>query len=151
LRQSSKVQYVGRRRRRIVKIVKKKLPTVFSCPSCGEEAIKVVMSRSAHHATIQCAACGLKEEVEASPADQLVDAYCKFTDRFYSVGEGHLPKHGRAPEEAATETPVEEESSLKPSSAPPEGKLEPSEASEESAEGNESTASEDLQTEESPT
>jgi len=95
---------VGRRRRRIVKIVKKKLPTVFSCPSCGEESIRVALSRASHHATIQCAACGLKEEVEASPADQIVDVYCRFTDRFYSQSGGQTPKRESEPTEEAAET-----------------------------------------------
>lgn len=41
-----------------------------------------------HHgnklAVVQCSECGLKGEFDVSPADQIVDIYCKFTDKFYS-------------------------------------------------------------------
>lgn len=99
---------MGRRRRRVIKVVKKKLPTVFSCPSCGEEAIRVVMSRGKGHATIQCASCGLKQEVETSPADQMVDVYCRFTDRFYGASQPATPKQVQAQvEETASPTTSE--------------------------------------------
>ena len=156
---------MGRRRRRVVKIVKKKLPTVFSCPSCGEESIKVALSRASHHATVQCAGCGLKEEIEASPADQMVDVYCKFTDRFYGVGEGRTPKQEHALEEEVTGTQaqvkireepeeknrtVEKDTSAQLVSDSPEGEPEGNEASGEPAEGPEQAANEESQGEQSP-
>jgi transcription elongation factor Elf1 len=67
--------------------VKKKLPTVFICPSCGEEAVKVTILREARHAVVRCGACGLKDEFEATPLTHMVDIYCKFTDKFYSTGK----------------------------------------------------------------
>jgi transcription elongation factor Elf1 len=75
---------LGRRRRRVVKVVKKKLPSVFTCPSCGEEAIRVKLPQDSGPAIVQCGACGLKREFEAAPSSQIVDIYCKFTDTFYS-------------------------------------------------------------------
>jgi len=75
---------VGRRRRRVIKVVKKKLPTVFTCPSCSQDAMKVTISKGTGKATVQCASCGLKDEVDAPPSFDMVDAYCSFTDRFYS-------------------------------------------------------------------
>jgi transcription elongation factor Elf1 len=74
---------LGRRRRRVIKIVKKKLPTVFTCPSCSQDAMKVTMSKSAGKATVHCASCGLKEEVDAPPSFDMVDVYCSFADAFY--------------------------------------------------------------------
>lgn len=74
---------LGRRRRRVVKVVKKKLPSVFTCPSCGEESIRVKLPPGAGMATVQCGSCGLKQEFEATPSSQIVDIYCKFTDTFY--------------------------------------------------------------------
>jgi len=75
---------LGRRRRRVVKIIKKKLPTVFICPSCGEEAVKI--SKEATRSIVHCGACGLKDELEAAGSAQPVDIYCKFTDKFYATG-----------------------------------------------------------------
>jgi len=99
---------LGRRRRRIIKVVKRKLPTVFSCPSCGEEAIKVVMSRSKSQALIQCAACGLKQETDISPADQMVDVYCRFTDKFYGTNQASGQKQPDVvPQEASTDRPAQ--------------------------------------------
>jgi len=75
---------VGRRRRRVVKVVKKKLPSVFTCPSCGEEAVRVMMPQGSGPAIVQCGSCGLKREFDAAPSSQIVDIYCKFTDDFYA-------------------------------------------------------------------
>jgi transcription elongation factor Elf1 len=74
---------LGRRRRRVVKVVKKKLPSVFTCPVCGEEAIRVKLPQGAGPAIVQCGSCGLKREFEATPSSQIVDVYCMFTDSFY--------------------------------------------------------------------
>ena len=150
---------MGRRRRRVVKVVKKKLPTVFSCPSCGEEAIRVVISRGKGHATIQCASCGLKQEVETSPADQMVDVYCRFTDKFYGANQPATPKQVQAQaEEAPSPTTsesqeVEEKSEIAKNvppaeeSAPfPEEQVEASETSEQTSE--EFDASEESQADE---
>ena len=104
---------MGRRRRRIVKVVKKKLPTVFSCPSCGEEAVRVVMSRSKGKAIVQCAACGLKQEVGTSPSDQMVDVYCRFTDQFYGVREPSTPILPQAPTQIAPEGQAQPETQEK--------------------------------------
>lgn len=76
---------MGRRRRRVVRIVKKKLPTVFTCPRCGEEAVRVTIDKQTGHATVLCALCQLKDEFPAHPAAQMIDVYSYFTDRFYGV------------------------------------------------------------------
>ena len=75
---------MGRRRRRVVKVVKKKLPTVFTCPSCGDKAIRVVLPQGSGPALVQCGSCGLKHEYEASPSSEIVDIYCKLTDDYYA-------------------------------------------------------------------
>jgi transcription elongation factor Elf1 len=76
---------LGRRRRRVVRIVKKKLPTVFTCPRCGEEAVRVTIDKQTGNATVLCALCQLKDEFPAHPAAQTIDVYSYFTDRFYGV------------------------------------------------------------------
>lgn len=76
---------MGRRRRRVVKIVKRKLPKVFDCPKCGENSIRITLSKEAKKALVQCGSCGLKEEFEISKSSEEIDVYCKFTDKMHQV------------------------------------------------------------------
>ena len=97
---------MGRRRRRVIRIVKKKLPTVFICPRCGEEAVRVTIAKDTGHATVLCALCNLKDDFPAHPAAQPIDVYSYFTDRFYGVKEPRaiIPRErpiGPAPTEEA--------------------------------------------------
>jgi transcription elongation factor Elf1 len=102
---------MGRRRRRVIRIVKKKLPTVFVCPRCGEEAVRVTIAKDTGHATVLCALCNLKDDFPAHPAAQAIDVYSYFTDRFYGVKDArpiipHEREFSRVPTD---ETPGEEE------------------------------------------
>ena len=90
---------MGRRRRRVIKVVKKKLPSVFTCPQCGEEAIRVKLPQGAGAAIVQCGSCGLKQEFQAVPSNQVVDIYCMFTDTFYGKNKPPAEK---------TEQPVQQ-------------------------------------------
>ena len=76
---------MGRRRRRVIRIVKKKLPTVFTCPVCNEDAMKVALPKGAGVAVVQCAACGAKDEFHVPRGAHMVDVYCKFTDKFHGT------------------------------------------------------------------
>ena len=93
---------MGRRRRRVVKVVKKKLPSVFTCPQCGEEAIRVKLPQGAGLAIVQCGSCGLKREFEAAPSSQVVDIYCMFTDTFYAKDRPPVEKSEQKPEQPAS-------------------------------------------------
>jgi len=88
---NSKGLIVGRRRRRVIKVVKKKLPTVFTCPVCGEESVRVKLPEGSGPAIVQCGACGLKREYAATPSSQIVDIYCMFTDSFYGKDKAPAP------------------------------------------------------------
>jgi len=75
---------LGRRRKKVVHIPKKKLPKFFSCPRCGKETVKVEISREdGGQAVARCSSCGLKEEFQVKPAQGEVDVYCMLTDRVY--------------------------------------------------------------------
>jgi transcription elongation factor Elf1 len=112
---------LGRRRRRVVRIVKKKLPTVFTCPRCGEEAVRVTIDKQTGNATVLCALCQLKDEFPAHPAAQQIDVYSYFTDRFYGVKDPraiiprereHIVAPSDEPEEPSLEAPSEESTAI---------------------------------------
>ena len=108
---------MGRRRRRVVRIVKKKLPTVFVCPRCGEEAVRVTIAKDTGKAVVLCALCNLKDEFQAHPAAQPIDVYSYFTDRFYGVKD---PRAIIPREREITHVPMEEEPEEIASPEPPE-------------------------------
>jgi len=77
---------MGRRRKKVVHIPKKKLPKFFSCPKCGKETVRVEIFREEGGRSIaQCSSCGLKEEFQIRPAQSEVDVYCMLTDRIYGT------------------------------------------------------------------
>jgi transcription elongation factor Elf1 len=129
---------LGRRRRRVVRIVKKKLPTVFVCPRCGEEAVRVTIAKDTGKATVMCALCQLKDEFQAHPAAQMIDVYSFFADRFYGVKEPRaiiphereskmVPKEEEPSEpeplEAPAIEPEQHAEQAEPETAPPEQTL----------------------------
>jgi transcription elongation factor Elf1 len=75
---------MGRRKRKIIRGPRKRLPKVFSCPKCGINAIRVVMMKGNQTATVKCGNCGLQAEFSTVHAEQPIDIYCKFTDKFNS-------------------------------------------------------------------
>ncbi|MBE3116528.1 hypothetical protein IMZ68_04920 [Candidatus Bathyarchaeota archaeon] len=78
---------MGRRRKKVVHIPKKRLPKFFSCPRCGKETVRVEITREDGHSIASCSSCGLKEEFQIKPAQGEVDVYCMLTDRVYSTSK----------------------------------------------------------------
>jgi transcription elongation factor Elf1 len=119
---------LGRRRRRVIRIVKKKLPTVFVCPRCGEEAVRVTIAKDTGHATVLCALCNLKDDFPAHPAAQAIDVYSYFTDRFYGVKDARpiIPHEREITSLPTDEAPTEEEEVATPKSLESEAQTETS-------------------------
>jgi transcription elongation factor Elf1 len=77
---------MGRRRKKVVHIPKKRLPKFFSCPRCGKETVRVEIFRDEGGRSVtQCSSCGLKEEFTIKSAQGEVDVYCMLTDRVYGT------------------------------------------------------------------
>ncbi|MGQ9514625.1 MAG: hypothetical protein ACUVTL_06200 [Thermoproteota archaeon] len=74
---------MGRRKRKVVKIVKKTLPKIFLCPKCGKQSVSVKIDRKGQIAHVTCGDCKIVVDVPAYPHEQPVDLYCKFADKFY--------------------------------------------------------------------
>ena len=76
---------MGRRRKKVVHIPKKRLPKFFSCPRCGKETVLVEITREDSRAVARCSSCSLQEEFPIKKAQGEVDVYCMLTDRVYST------------------------------------------------------------------
>jgi len=75
---------MGRRKRKVVKIVRRTLPRIFLCPKCGKQSVSVKVDKKGQTAHVVCGGCGAAADVPRLPHEQPVDLYCKFTDKFYA-------------------------------------------------------------------
>jgi transcription elongation factor Elf1 len=76
---------MGRRRRKVVRVLKKRLPQIFLCPKCGKEAVRVALSQEEEKAIVRCGSCGLTDELPYRTPYKDVDVYCQFTDKWYGA------------------------------------------------------------------
>ena len=85
---------MGRRRRKVVQVVRRKLPELYLCPKCGKNTVKVTINKKKGRVAVICSDCGLSSSYSLDTNMAEVDAYCLFVDAFYG---------GDAPEETVIE------------------------------------------------
>jgi transcription elongation factor Elf1 len=71
---------MGRRRRRVIKVFKRTLPKVYSCPQCGMISVKVSM-KDKNNAIISCANCNLSNTLSINGRES-IDLYNEFVDQY---------------------------------------------------------------------
>lgn len=70
---------MGRRKRRVVHVVRKTLPKVFTCPNCG--MVSVRLQPKEETTIISCGSCGTSQEIP-NKGKEPIDIYNEFVDRF---------------------------------------------------------------------
>ena len=78
---------MGRKRQKVVKIIKRRLPDQYLCPNCGMNTITVILKQDERVGRIICARCELRGQFPIPENTEPVDAYCIFVDNYYGVKE----------------------------------------------------------------
>jgi transcription elongation factor Elf1 len=75
---------MGRRRKKVVKIVRRSLPELYLCPQCGKNTVKATVNKKREQAIVICSNCSLAATYPSDQNMMEVDAYCLFVDNFYN-------------------------------------------------------------------
>ncbi|MEM1538525.1 MAG: hypothetical protein QXK12_02440 [Candidatus Nezhaarchaeales archaeon] len=73
-----------KRRRKIIKRLPKRIPSVFTCPNCDSKSVTVEIDRKQEKAIVKCGNCGIWAEVPSPPIYEEVHAFNKFVDLYYA-------------------------------------------------------------------
>jgi len=75
-----------RRRKKVIKIYKPKIPKVFTCPICGSKALNIEINRKKGIAIAKCGVCGLTWETNIKPYEEKIDIYHRLFDEVVEGG-----------------------------------------------------------------
>lgn len=75
---------MGRRRRKVIRVVRRTLPKVYSCPRCGMITMKVFVKGT--EARVVCGSCELNYSYALGVRKEPIDVYNEFVDK-YMAGE----------------------------------------------------------------
>ena len=79
---------LGRKRKRILRIVKRTLPKVFSCPKCGVSSVRITSQSNNIRITCGNMDCRLTYTRESERPREHIDIYNEFVDEFMA---GSIP------------------------------------------------------------
>lgn len=71
-----------RRRKKIVKIYKPKIPEIFTCPACGSKSLNITIDKKGSFAYVKCANCDLKWETNVKSYEEKIDVYHRMFDEY---------------------------------------------------------------------
>lgn len=82
---------LGRRRKKVLRVVRRTLPKVFACPRCGMVTVRITSHDDESHDTVFLVACGnlscsLRRELRYPTKRADIDVYNTFVDDFARVG-----------------------------------------------------------------
>lgn len=83
---------MGRRRRKVLRVVRRTLPKVFACPRCGMVTIRITSQEDETSQDtvylVACgnASCGLRRELRYPTKRAEIDVYNTFVDDFAKTG-----------------------------------------------------------------
>jgi transcription elongation factor Elf1 len=72
---------MGRRRRKTTpRRPIRTIPSIFNCPKCGRNAVRVELNRNIGQSTIHCGNCDIQATIAINPLTEPVDVYGEFVD-----------------------------------------------------------------------
>ena len=76
-----------RRKKKVIKIYKPKIPKVFTCPICGSRSLNIEIDRKHSIATAKCGICGLEWSTNVKQYEEKIDIYHKLFDEVIEGGK----------------------------------------------------------------
>ena len=75
---------MGRRRRKNPTSARsqRRLPTIFKCPNCGKDAIRIQYAKERSEALVRCGACRIFANIKVNSLMESVDVYGDFVDTY---------------------------------------------------------------------
>ncbi len=71
-----------RRRKKIVKIYRPKIPKIFTCPVCGSKSLNIIVDKKKMTAKARCPNCGLEWETNIKSYEEKIDIYHRLFDEY---------------------------------------------------------------------
>ncbi len=75
-----------RRRKKIIKPYKPKIPKVFTCPVCGATALNITIDKKKKEAIAKCASCDLEWVTKVKEYEEKIDVYHRLFDEYINAG-----------------------------------------------------------------